>query len=290
MSSADISTPKSPRRWRLALPLRGIIGLCLIGLCLASALFAPWIAPFDPNQSDLMSLMAPPSLSSGHLLGTDDLGRDILSRVLYGARPVMIVAICATVISVLLGTFLGVIAGYAGRLADQILARLADVQLTIPGLVLALLAMSLFGPRLENLIIVLAIESWPLHFRVTRSYMQNARTQAYMEAAWLAGVPTWLSIWRHVVPGLIPLLSVTCTISVAFIVMTEAGLSFIGLGVQPPTADWGLMISQGKSQLGAAWWLSIIPALALVILLVGVQMLGDALSQKFSISKRGTSL
>jgi peptide/nickel transport system permease protein len=292
VTDADLYIHQSPqqRRWRLGLPLRGLIGLSLIGLCMAAALFAPWIAPYNPNQSNLMSMMAPPSLTSGHLLGTDDLGRDILSRVVYGARPVMIVATSATLIAVLLGALLGMVAGYAGRVVDQILARLADVQLTIPGLVLALLAMSLFGPRLENLIVVLAIESWPLHFRVTRSYMQNARTQAYMEAAWLAGVPTWLSIWRHVVPGLIPLLSVTCTISAAFIVMIEAGLSFIGLGVQPPTADWGLMISQGKSQLGAAWWLSMIPALALVILLVGVQMLGDSLSQKFSISKRGASL
>ncbi|KAI1692497.1 binding-protein-dependent transport system inner membrane component domain-containing protein [Ditylenchus destructor] len=142
--------------------------------------------------------------------------------------------------------------GLSNRLIDQIIARIAEIQLTIPGLVLALLALALFGSRLENLILILALESWPLHFRVSRSYTLNARNQGYMEAAWLAGVPLWKSVLRHIVPGLLPLLIATSTISAAFIIMTEAGLSFIGLGIQPPTADWGLMIAQGKSQLGAA--------------------------------------
>lgn len=270
------------------LPARGYIGLAMIGVCLVIAVLAPWLAPFDPNKSDLMAILTPPSLTSGHLLGADDLGRDILSRILYGARPVMLVGAIATVLSLVLGATLGIVAGAGPGWLDQFLSRLADVQMTIPGLVLALLALSLFGTRLENLILILAIEAWPLHFRVARGYMQNVRTQGYMEAAWLAGVPAWRSIWRHAVPGLIPLLSVTASISAAAIIMTEAGLSFIGLGVQPPTADWGLMISQGKVQLGSAWWLSIMPAVALGVLLVGVQLLGDALSQKFMVGTRGT--
>lgn len=274
---------KAARRARLS--WRGWLGLTMIAVCLILSILAPWIAPFDPNQSDLFSLRAAPSLTSGHLLGTDDLGRDILSRICYGARPVMLVAVCATAISVVLGALLGIAAGAGSPLVDLVISRLADIQMTIPGLVLALLALSLFGSRLENLILILAIESWPLHFRVARGYMQNARTQGYMEAAWLAGVPGWKSVWRHVVPGLVPLLSVTATISASVIVMTEAGLSFIGLGIQPPTADWGLMISQGKAQLGAAWWLSIFPALALIVLLVGIQLLGDAFSQKYSTGK-----
>ncbi|WP_113159056.1 ABC transporter permease [Brucella pseudogrignonensis] len=275
----EIPTPK--------LALRGKIGLLIILLWVVAAIFAPLLAPYEPNSSDLMAFLQEPSFNSGHWLGTDDLGRDILSRVFYGARPVLLVATIATLLSALIGSLLGIVAGLSNRLLDQIIARIAEIQLTIPGLVLALLALALFGSRLENLILILALESWPLHFRVARYYTLNARNQGYMEAAWLAGVPLWRSVLRHIVPGLLPLLIATSTISAAFIIMTEAGLSFIGLGIQPPTADWGLMIAQGKSQLGAAWWLSLMPALALLSLLFGVQLLGDALSSRLSARETG---
>jgi peptide/nickel transport system permease protein len=278
-SPREIPTPK--------LALRGKIGLLIILLWVVAAIFAPLLAPYEPNSSDLMAFLQEPSFNSGHWLGTDDLGRDILSRVFYGARPVLLVATIATLLSALIGSLLGIVAGLSNRLLDQIIARIAEIQLTIPGLVLALLALALFGSRLENLILILALESWPLHFRVARYYTLNARNQGYMEAAWLAGVPLWRSVLRHIVPGLLPLLIATSTISAAFIIMTEAGLSFIGLGIQPPTADWGLMIAQGKSQLGAAWWLSLMPALALLSLLFGVQLLGDALSSRLSARETG---
>jgi peptide/nickel transport system permease protein len=280
----DINIP-APSSWqrRRRVRLNGLIGLALVAATVLVATFAPWIAPYNPNASDLSALMSPPSLSSGHLLGTDDLGRDLLSRTIYGARPVILVAGTASVLAVLLGAVLGIAAGFSGRWTDQVIGRIADIQFSIPGLILALLALALFGTSIVNLVAVLALESWPLHYRIARAYTQNARTQGYMEAAWLAGVSSWRSIWRHIVPGLLPLLVTTGTISAAFIVMTEAGLSFIGLGIQPPTADWGLMIAQGKAQLGAAWWLSIVPAIALVALLAGVQLLGDYLSERLSL-------
>lgn len=288
---SEISNPEfidfSRNTSKPKLALRGKIGFLIILLWVAAAIFAPLLAPYEPNTSDLMAFLQEPSFNSGHWLGTDDLGRDILSRVFYGARPVLLVATIATLLSALIGSLLGIVAGLSNRLVDQIIARIAEIQLTIPGLVLALLALALFGSRLENLILILALESWPLHFRVTRSYTLNARNQGYMEAAWLAAVPLWKSVLRHIVPGLLPLLIATSTISAAFIIMTEAGLSFIGLGIQPPTADWGLMIAQGKSQLGAAWWLSLMPALALLSLLFGVQFLGDALSSKLSARETG---
>ncbi|WP_435656490.1 ABC transporter permease [Brucella pituitosa] len=288
---SEISNPEfinfSRNTSKPKLALRGKIGFLIILLWVAAAIFAPLLAPYEPNTSDLMAFLQEPSLNSGHWLGTDDLGRDILSRVFYGARPVLLVATIATLLSALIGSLLGIVAGLSNRLVDQIIARIAEIQLTIPGLVLALLALALFGSRLENLILILALESWPLHLRVARSYTLNARDQGYMEAAWLAGVPLWKSVLRHIVPGLLPLLIATSTISAAFIIMTEAGLSFIGLGIQPPTADWGLMIAQGKSQLGAAWWLSLMPAFALLSLLLGVQLLGDALSSRLSARETG---
>ncbi|RJG40611.1 ABC transporter permease [Mesorhizobium sp. DCY119] len=283
MVDLEIAAARLARRGRKRLPLRGLIGFALVSFVVVVAIFAPWIAPNNPNASDLSALMSPPSLASGYIFGTDDLGRDLLSRVIYGARPVMLVVGIAAVLAVLLGALLGVIAGFSGRRTDLVISRIADIQFSIPGLILALLALALFGTHIGNLIAVLALESWPLHYRVARSYTQNVRTQGYMEAAWLSGVSSWRSVLRHVVPGLLPLLVATGTISASFIVMTEAGLSFIGLGIQPPTADWGLMIAQGKSQLGAAWWLSVIPALALIVLLLGVQLLGDHLSEKLSL-------
>lgn len=286
ISSAEI-VDVSPEHPTSRLALRGKLGLLIILFWVVGAIFAPLLAPFEPNSSDLMAFLQEPSWNSGHWLGTDDLGRDILSRVFYGARPVLLVAATATLLSALIGSFLGIVAGLTNRFVDQLIARVAEIQLTIPGLVLALLALALFGSRLENLILILALESWPLHFRVARAYTLNARNQGYMEAAWLAGVPLWKSVMRHIVPGFLPLLIATSTISVAFIIMTEAGLSFIGLGIQPPTSDWGLMIAQGKSQLGAAWWLSLMPALALLSLLFGVQLLGDALSSRLSARETG---
>jgi peptide/nickel transport system permease protein len=282
--SARIAWAKRPRPSRV--PWRGLVGGVLVLLCVGAAILAPWAAPFDPNENDLMTLMSGPSLAEGHWLGTDDLGRDIFSRILYGARPVIVVAGGATMLAVLIGAVLGILTTYMAPWLDKVIDRIADIQMTIPGLVLALLALSLFGPRIQNLIIVLALENWPLHYRVARNHTLNVRGQGYMEAAWLAGVPNWRSVLRHVVPGLMPLLTVTFTISAALVATTAAGLSFIGLGVQPPDADWGLMVAQGKSQLGSAWWLSVFPALALVALLGGVQMLGDALSERFSLGNR----
>jgi peptide/nickel transport system permease protein len=292
MSDADEATAASARvvrpskRHLSRFAWRGFVGGVLVLLCAGAAIMAPWLAPFDPNDNDLMTLMSGPSLADGHWLGTDDLGRDIFSRILYGARPVIVVAGGATMLAVLLGAVLGILTTYVAPWLDKVIDRLADIQMTIPGLVLALLALSLFGPRIQNLIVVLALENWPLHYRVARNHTLNVRGQGYMEAAWLAGVPNWRAVPRHVVPGLLPLLTVTFTISAAFVATTAAGLSFIGLGVQPPDADWGLMVAQGKSQLGSAWWLSVFPALALVALLGGVQMLGDALSQRFSLDSR----
>ncbi|NKX16456.1 ABC transporter permease [Ochrobactrum pseudogrignonense] len=192
-SPREIPTPR--------LALRGKFGLLIILLWVVAAIFAPLLAPYEPNSSDLMAFLQEPSFNNGHWLGTDDLGRDILSRVFYGARPVLLVATVATLLSALIGSLLGIVAGLSNRLLDQIIARIAEIQLTIPGLVLALLALALFGSRLENLILILALESWPLHFRVARSYTLNARNQGYMEAAWLAGVPLWKSVLRHIVPA-----------------------------------------------------------------------------------------
>ena len=279
----DATTRTTPRRWSA----RFIIGSLIVGATLLIAIFAPWLAPYDPITTDLTQMLKGPDLFSAHPFGTDELGRDIFSRVLHGATPVITVAGLATVFALVLGTTLGILSGFLGNWFDQILGRLADIQLSIPGLILALLALSLYGSSLTNLIIVLAIEAWPFYYRVTRSYTENARSQAYVEAAWLASVGFWSRVRNHILPGLAPTLVVSSTISFSWIVLTAAGLSFLGLGVQPSSPDWGLMIAMGQSQLSTSWWLSIVPALALVTFVVGIQLLGDALSDRYRISTQG---
>lgn len=257
-------------------------GAVLLLLPAAGALLAPWIAPFAPDETDLLNMLQPPSFAGPHYFGTDDLGRDILSRILYGARPVFIVGGAASVLGLVIGAWFGLLAGYLGGRTEAVLSRLAEVQLTIPGLSIALLAVALFGSDMRNLVLILAFESWPLHYRVVRERAVVISRTAYVEAARIAHVSGPRILIRHVLPGVAPVLASTWAISTSLIIMTEAGLSFMGLGIQPPTADWGLMIAQGKSQLAGAWWLSILPGIALVWLLSGVQILSDGFTQRLS--------
>lgn len=258
------------------------IGLLILLLPVFLGLFANHISPYDPAANDLLNMLQAPSLSGAHPLGTDDLGRDMLSRLIHGAKPVLIVAFGASVLGVILGAVFGLTAGYLGGGVGLVLSRLADIQLTVPGLTLALLAVSLFGSDIRALILILAIESWPLHFRVIRRQAAVIGQSGYVEAARLAEVSLWRILPRHILPGVAPVLVSTWAISASLIIMTSAGLSFIGLGIQPPTADWGLMIAQGKSQLAGAWWLSLLPALALVWLISAVQIFADGLSKKIA--------
>ncbi len=254
----------------------GILLIIVVGVA-----FAPLLAPYDPLQQNILNMLQPPS--SDHLFGTDMLGRDILSRVLWGGMPPLAVGVTATFLAMGFGVCAGIIAGYFGGVPDSLLSRLADIQMSIPGLVLALLVLALFGSSLINLIVVIAIESWPLHFRVVRAHVQSVRQMAYLEAARLALVPTPFLLWRHVLPGAAPLLAVTVSINFATGVLAQAGLSFLGIGVQPPTADWGMMVAEGQTQLSAAWWISAFPGAALLLLLLATQMLGDSLAKRSSI-------
>ncbi|WP_214104095.1 ABC transporter permease [Acrocarpospora catenulata] len=250
--------------------------------------FAPLLAPYPPNAQDLASMSQPPSLTDGHLFGTDLFGRDVFSRVLHGGRPPLLIGVLAVAAAVAVGVAFGVLAGFRGGRLDSVLARVADIQLSVPGIVIALFVLAMLGGGFVNVILVIALESWPLHFRVTRALAQGLRNRAFVEAARVFGLPTRTIITRHLVPALLPVIAVTATANFVTAVLMEASLSFLGLGIQPPTADWGLMVSLGRTQIASAWWVSVFSGLALAALLFSAQLLGDALAKRFSLEGADT--
>lgn len=252
-------------------------------LMVGAIVAAPLVAPRDPNEQDLIRLLEGPSLEFP--MGTDLLGRDLLSRVIWGGGPPLLVGMLAVLLALAIGVTAGVLAGYREGFLDGLISRVADIQMSIPGLALALLVLVMLGSSVTNLVLVIAIESWPLHFRVVRSHVQTVRRHGYIEAAGLAGLTRWQIIRRHVVPSALPILAVTATVNFSHAVLAEAGLSFLGIGIQPPRADWGVMVAEGQSQLGDAWWISVFPGLALLAMLWSVQMIGDHLAARFSVNR-----
>ncbi len=255
-----------------------VLAVVLLGLLVLAALLAPWVAPHDPLRQDLMNFMLPPFQSMAHPLGTDFLGRDILSRVIWGARPPILVGTFSVLLALAIGVPLGIISGWRSGPLDMVIGRLADVQMSIPGLVLALLVLAMLGKNLALVTLIIALESWPLHYRVVRSYVQTARNNAYIEAARLAGVGPVGIMLRHYLPGVMSLLAVTATANLATAVLAQSALSYLGMGIAPPTPDLGLMVAEGQTQLAGAWWIAVMPGLALIVLLMSVQVIGNALA------------
>ncbi|WOQ15921.1 ABC transporter permease [Raineyella sp. W15-4] len=254
-----------------------------VAVIVLAAVLAPVLAPYDPNAMDLTATSRPPSFGSGHVLGTDTLGRDILSRVLWGARPPLLIASASVLLGVVIGVSLGTLAGYLGRGVDESLARLADIQLSIPGLVLALVFLSLFGSSSVNVVVIIGVESWPLYFRVVRSQVRSVRSRGYVEAARLAGLRVPKLLRRHVLPNSYAVLIVAVTLNFTSAVLAESSLSFLGIGIQPPTPDWGVMIAEGQTQLATASWIALVPGAFLVILILSSQVLADELAARHAL-------
>lgn len=278
---SDVTNPKVGAA---SVPLVPSLAIAVIIGIVLTTVAAPLLG-MDPYGQDLVRMLVGPSRENP--FGTDLLGRDIFARVIWGGGPPLLVGFSAVLAAMLVGVTVGLWAGFRQGLVDAFFSRLADIQLSIPGLILALLILVLLGSSIFNLIIVIALESWPLHFRVVRSHVMAVRNLSFIEAARLAGVSERQIILRHIAPGAIPLLAVTGTANFSQAVLAEAGLSFLGIGVQPPTPDWGMMVAEGQSQLGAAWWVSIFPGAALVIVLLCAQIIGDWLADRFSVRGEG---
>lgn len=252
-----------------------LIGLALVLLVLFAALLAPWIAPYEPNEQDLLNRLAAPS--SEHVMGTDQLGRDMFSRVLHGARISLSVGLVVVSITLAIGTLVGVVAGYAGGWVDEALMRFVDILLAFPGILLALVIAGILGPSLRNIMIALAVVGWTSYARIIRGSVLSIKEKEFIKAAKLMDVSKPRVIARHIVPNVITPVVVLATMDMAYVILGTAGLSFLGLGAQPPTPEWGAMLSEGRNHIQTAWWVVNFPGLVIMITVLGFNLLGDGL-------------
>jgi len=254
-------------------PASVLIGVTIIALIAFCALAANLVAPYTPTAQNLRERLQPPSVQ--HVLGTDNLGRDILSRVIHGAQVSLKVGILGVALSGAFGVLLGLLAGYLGGWWDALFSRLADVQQAIPFLILAIAVAVILGPSERNVIVVLAVTTWVSYFRVVRAEGLAVRESTMVEAAHVLGAPTWRIVLRHVLPNVSASIIVIASLMVANMIIFEASLSFLGLGVPPPTPTWGRMVFEGVQYVDSAWWLSLFPGLAIVLTVMSINLVGD---------------
>ena len=278
----------------VALPLRGlrlaarapilanplnVVALALIAMFAACALFAPLLAPYDPLLQELGTRLQPPSPQ--HWLGTDSLGRDIASRILYGARISLIVGVVVVASAGVVGTAIGLVAGYAGGLVDEVLMRLTEVFLAFPALILAMAIAGALGPSLTNAIIAIAAVTWAVYARLVRGQILSLRRREFVEAARAMGASRTRIVLRHLLPNALAPLMVQASFDLGSSIIAAAGLSFIGFGAQPPTPEWGVMISEGRNYISTQPWLSLFPGLAILFAVGSFNLLGDGLRDAF---------
>jgi len=252
-----------------------LVGLGIVLALVLAAVLAPALAPYSPFGQNLAARLRPPSPE--HWLGTDELGRDILSRLLHGARVTLLIVGLVVVIVGPLGLAVGTVAGYAGGWLDAALMRVTDVFLAFPRLVLALAFVSALGPGIQNAVIAIALTSWPPYARLARAETLTVRRSDFIAAARLAGASPARIVWGHVVPLCLSSVIVRLTLDMAGIILTAAGLGFLGLGAQPPLPEWGAMISTGRQYMLDAWWVAAVPGVAIVVVSLGFNLLGDGL-------------
>ncbi len=250
------------------------VGLAILIAAAILALGAPGIAPHDPAAVSLGDRLRPP-LSPDHVLGTDALGQDVLSRVIYGARVSLLVGFAAVAISGTLGTLLGVLAGFRGGWIDDVLMRIAEIQLAFPTIILYVAVMAVLGPGLEKIIAVIGVVSWVQYARVERGMALSIKQLEYVEAARALGARDWSIMLRHVLPNTFGPLIVVASFGLASTIVTEASLSFLGLGVPPSVPSWGSMLSDGRDYLRSGWWVATFPGIALTLTVLAVNLLGD---------------
>ncbi|MFN2342223.1 MAG: ABC transporter permease [Desulfonatronovibrio sp.] len=251
------------------------LGIMIVGTMSIAALFAPLIAPFDPTEINVDAILHPPS--SQYLLGTDNLGRDVFSRLIYGARVSLWVGFVAVGISLSIGIVLGLIAGYFGRLVDEIIMRFVDVMLCFPSFFLILAVIAFLEPSLTNIMIVIGLTSWMGVARLVRAETLTLREREFVQAARLCGAGTRRILFVHILPNALPPVLVSATLGIAAAILTESALSFLGLGVQPPTPSWGNILMEGKDVMGIAPWLSIFPGMSILITVLGYNLLGESI-------------
>ena len=261
------------------------ISAVVLTLVLLVALFAPLIAPHDPEVGRLSNKLIPPMWQEGGTsefpLGTDTLGRDIFTRILYGTRISLMVAVLATGLAGVLGTVVGLIAGFYRGWTETILMRLTDITLAFPLMLMAIVLVSVLGASLTNVLLVIVFLLWPYYARQIRGEALAVSEQDFVDLARVAGVSNRRILLRHILPNVMPSIGVLATLQVALIILLEASLSFLGVGIPPPTPAWGLMVADGRDLLGRAWWVSIIPGIAIFAVVLAANLFGDWMRDRF---------
>jgi peptide/nickel transport system permease protein len=252
-----------------------MVGLAIIVALLIVAAFAPWLAPHSAVDGDLANRLAPPS--AVHWMGTDELGRDIMSRIIFGARITLYIVLLVAVIAAPLGLVIGAVSGYFGGLVDRVIMGVTDIFLSLPRLILALAFVAALGPGIENAVIAIAITSWPVYARIARAETLTIRGSDYIAAARMLGASHARVIGLHVLPLCMSSTIVRVTLDMAGIILTAAGLGFLGLGAQPPLPEWGAMISRGRTFILDQWWVATMPGFAIVVVSLGFCLFGDGL-------------
>ena len=270
-----VSAGRRPAWSRLFRDRSALAGLIAVLLLVAAALFAPWLAPHDPNVADVVNKLASPSRE--HLLGTDELGRDVLSRLLYGGRTSLVTTFAAAAIIGTIGLVLGTIAGYVGGLTDIVISRVVDILLAFPSFLLALAITAVLGPGMRHLLLAVVLVWWASYARLVRAAVLTEREKPYVEAARAAGVPEWRVLSRHVVPNVIGPVIVLSTLELGHVLLALTAMSFLGLGVEPPNAEWGAMLSNGRAYLGSASHVMVAPGACIFVMVMGCNILGDGL-------------
>ena len=291
-ATATVSTTHASTLLGKVLRHRGLmLGIILLGVIFAMAIFAPLLAPFDPYDQDLSRRLIPPFWSPkanpAHLLGTDNLGRDYLSRLIYGARISLLIGFAVMLISGIIGTFMGLVAGYFGGKTDLFITFLITTRLAIPVVLVALAVVAMIGGSLVVVILVLGLLKWDRIAVVMRAATQQVRGLDYVAAAEAAGASVPRIIFREILPNVFPQLVVVATVEAASAILLEAALSFLGLGVQPPLPSWGLMISEAKTMMFFAFWMIAIPGSMLAVLVFAINLLGDGLRDVIVPKGRG---
>jgi peptide/nickel transport system permease protein len=285
VDGADLAASRDHGRRALAVLRRdplAVFGLGVVAVLVVVAVLAPQLAPYPDHgagRTSVASRLQPPSAE--HPLGTDRLGRDVLSRVIYGTRPALGASLVVVLLAVAVGMPLGALAGLLGGWVDELVMRVSDLFLAFPSLLLAMAIVALLGPSLLNAVIALAVSWWPWYARLVRSVTLSLREQAFVEAARAMGAGTGAITFRHVLPNTVTPVMVQATLDIGTVILATTGLAFIGLGSQPPAADWGLMIEDGRALLRSGWWVSTFPGLAIFVTVLAFNLVGDALRDLF---------
>jgi peptide/nickel transport system permease protein len=262
-----------------------VVGVAILVVVVAGALLAPQVAPYDPIDQEFTSQLRSPS--AAHLFGTDEFGRDIFSRVVFGARIALYVGVLADAIATALGVLLGIVAGYAGGRVDALITRVIDVLLAFPYLLLAMIVVAILGPGLINAMIAIAVVYTPQFARVVRGVVLSIKEQEFVEGARAAGAGPARILARCILPNIVSPIIVLATLTVGFMIVETAGLSFLGLGASPPTPEWGSMLATGRSYMLTAPWIATFPGLAILVTVIGFNLLGDGLRDLLDPRLRG---